>query len=160
MAFPAFLSELFDALNHEMGQRFDVLGRMIDDRFATVDRQFAGRDALFARLETKTAQIAEMDVRLERLETKTPTEVSLSAVGFGHRDRTRARLGNESDPRLVNSMTCALAAVRKIQAQRRSAAAAELYLSEVKISVCTSAPDDGVRPPPGTCHNAPADGAS
>ena len=35
MAFPAFLSELFDALNHEMGQRFDALGRMIDDRFAT-----------------------------------------------------------------------------------------------------------------------------
>ena len=53
MAFPAFLSELFDALNHEMGQRFDALGRMIDDRFATVDRQFAVRDARFARLETK-----------------------------------------------------------------------------------------------------------
>ena len=43
----------FDALNHEMGQRFDALGRMIDDRFATVDRQFAVRDARFARLETK-----------------------------------------------------------------------------------------------------------
>ena len=83
MAFPAFLSELFDALNHEMGQRFDALGRMIDDRFATVDRQFAVRDAGFARLETKTAQIAEMDVRLERLETKTATEFRYLRWGLG-----------------------------------------------------------------------------
>jgi len=47
------MDQRFDALNHEMGQRFDALGRMIDDRFATVDRQFAVRDARFARLETK-----------------------------------------------------------------------------------------------------------
>ena len=47
------MDKRFDALNHEMGQRFDALGRMIDDRFATVDRQFAVRDARFARLETK-----------------------------------------------------------------------------------------------------------
>jgi len=83
MAFPAFLSELFDALNHEMGQRFDALGRMIDDRFATVDRQFAVRDAGFARLEPKTAQIAEMDVRLERLEAKTATEFRYLRWGLG-----------------------------------------------------------------------------
>jgi hypothetical protein len=77
------MDQRFDALNHEMGQRFDALGRMIDDRFATVDRQFAVRDAGFARLETKTAQIAEMDVRLERLETKTPTEFRYLRWGLG-----------------------------------------------------------------------------
>ena len=57
--------------------------RMIDDRFATVDRQFAVRDARSARLETKTAQIAEMDVRLERLETKTATEFRYLRWGLG-----------------------------------------------------------------------------
>ena len=77
------MDQRFDALNHEMGQRFDALGRMIDDRFATVDRQFAVRDALFARLETKTAHIAVMDVRLERLETKTATEFRYLRWGLG-----------------------------------------------------------------------------
>jgi len=77
------MGQRFGTFGHEMGQRFDALGRMIDDRFATVDRQFAVRDALFARLETKTAQIAEMDVRLERLETKTATEFRYLRWGLG-----------------------------------------------------------------------------
>lgn len=77
------IDQRFGAFGHEMGQRFDALGRMIDDRFATVDRQFAVRDVRFARLETKTAKIAEMDVWLERLETKTATEFRYLRWGLG-----------------------------------------------------------------------------
>src|SRR5262249_28224250 len=77
------MDQRFGTFGHEMGQRFDTLGRMIDDRFATVDQQFVARDARFARLETKTAQIAEMDVWLERLETKTATEFRYLRWGLG-----------------------------------------------------------------------------
>jgi hypothetical protein len=64
------MDQRFGTFGHQIGQRFDALGRMIDDRFARVDQQFVARDVRFARLETKTATIAAIDVWLERLETK------------------------------------------------------------------------------------------
>jgi len=91
------MDQRFGTFGHQIGQRFDALGRMIDDRFARVDQQFVARDVRFARLETKTATIAAIDVWLERLETKTATEFRYLRWGFGHRDRTCARLGDESD---------------------------------------------------------------
>ena len=77
------MDQRFGEFGQVMGERFDALGRMIDDRFAGVDQQFVARDARLARLETKTAQIAEMDVWLKRLETKTATEFRYLRWGLG-----------------------------------------------------------------------------
>jgi hypothetical protein len=67
-----------------MGQRFDALSRMIDERlatinqrFAAIDRDFTAMDVLLVRLETKTATVAGMDAQLARLDTNT-------ATGFRH----------------------------------------------------------------------------
>src|SRR5262249_11169446 len=68
---------------HQMGQWFDGLGRMIDDRLARVDQQFVARDVRFARLGTKIATIAAMDVWLDRLEAKTATEFRYLRWGLG-----------------------------------------------------------------------------
>jgi len=77
------MGQRFGTFGHEMGQRFDALDRMINDRFTRVDQQFFARDARFARLEAKTAQIGEMDVWLQRLETKTATEFRYLRWGLG-----------------------------------------------------------------------------
>ena len=77
------MDQRFGTFGHEMGPRFDALGRMIDDRFTRVDQQIVARDARFAHLEAKTAQIAEMEVWLERLETKTATEFRYLRWGLG-----------------------------------------------------------------------------
>src|SRR5262249_2230448 len=60
-----------------LGQRFDALNRMIDERLATINQRFAARDQYFAtmdvplvRLETKGAA---MDAQLARWDTKTAT---------------------------------------------------------------------------------------
>jgi len=77
------MDQRFGEFGQVMGQRFDALGRMIGDRFAGMDQQFVARDARLVRLETKTAQIAEMDVWLKRLETKTATEFRYLRWGLG-----------------------------------------------------------------------------
>jgi hypothetical protein len=77
------MDQRFGEFGQVMGQRFDALGRMIDDRFAGMDQQFVARDARLVRLETKTAQIAEMDVWLKRLETTTATEFRYLRWGLG-----------------------------------------------------------------------------
>jgi steroid 5-alpha reductase family enzyme len=59
------MDQRFASFGHEMGERFDALGRML-----------AARDVQFARL-------AAMDVSLEHLETKTATEFRYLRWGLG-----------------------------------------------------------------------------
>jgi hypothetical protein len=77
------IDQRFGTFDREMGQRFDALGRVINDRFARVDQHFVARDVRFASLETKTATIAAMDVWLDRLETKTAQEFRYVRWGLG-----------------------------------------------------------------------------
>jgi hypothetical protein len=67
-----------------------------------------GQKQLARQLQTQPARVAGKACRgpgcIEPFGDENSNRVSLSAVEFAHRDRTRARLGDESDPRLVSSL--------------------------------------------------------